>query len=94
MHAAGKQVLFRLELGLFYPDCNGISGLLGNLELAWPLGLVLHDDGAAGNLISLSPLDEVERASFIEESAHFLHHRLQTPILPPPAISRKQTPSR
>ena len=58
---AWKQVLLRLDLGLVQPSGNGIAGLLGDLELDWSLGFLLHDDGACCNLASVCDIPDEKR---------------------------------
>lgn len=61
MHSAGEEKLLRSELGLGYPGCNGIAGLLGDLELDGSLGFMLHDDGARRNQISVGHIPDAKR---------------------------------
>jgi len=47
-----KKVL-RLEIATFDPPRHRFSGLYCDLELDWPLGLLLHDDRTSRDAISV-----------------------------------------
>lgn len=50
MYATGEQRAVRLELREFNPCSDRFPGLLGDLELNWFLGFLLHDDRPTGDL--------------------------------------------
>ena len=55
-----EQEVLGLQLGLLDPCLQGVPGGLGDLELYWALGLVLHDDGARRQLIAMTHVADLE----------------------------------
>ena len=51
--AGGKEIVLRLQTGAFDPFRNRLPGLLGDLELNGPLGLLLQDDGPSRDALAV-----------------------------------------
>ncbi len=60
MNSAGKQEVVRLQPSIFDPRLQGISGGCRDFELDWPLGLVLHDDGAGRHLVAMAHISDTK----------------------------------
>lgn len=60
MRQAGGQEVFGLQLGLLDPRLQCVPSDLGDFKLHRALGLVLHDDGARGQLIAVTPVADPE----------------------------------
>src|SRR5213080_2171097 len=59
-HTARKEELLRLQPGGRDPGTDRVPRLFGDLELHWPLGLLLHDNRAWGNMTALEPIADVK----------------------------------
>jgi hypothetical protein len=57
---AGEEEVIRLQASLLDPRLHGIPGGRRDLELGWALGLVLHDDGARGNLVPMTNISDLQ----------------------------------
>lgn len=42
------------------PGLHGLSGRCRDFELNWPLGLVLHDDGAGRHLVAMANVSDFQ----------------------------------
>jgi hypothetical protein len=65
----GEEAVFLLQSSLLDPRLQRIPGGLGDLELNWALGLVLHDDGARRHLVAMAHVpypegDEIAATQF------------------------------
>src|ERR1700722_359603 len=54
MQPAGKQKIRRLQSSRFDPGFEALTGLLRDLELDRPLGLLLHDGGPRSHVASVT----------------------------------------
>jgi hypothetical protein len=57
---AGKQEVIQLQPSLLDPRCQSLSGGGCYLELDRALRLVLHDDGARGNLFAVAHVADLQ----------------------------------
>lgn len=61
MEPAGEDEVIRLQRSLLDPCLQSVSGSGRDLELNWALGLVLHDDGSGGHLVTMRHITHFER---------------------------------
>ena len=61
MEPAGKQEVLRLQPRPLDPRLHGIASSLRYLELHWTQRLVLHDDGARGDLFTVAYVPDLQR---------------------------------
>jgi hypothetical protein len=54
MHAAREKVILGFQAGVSDPDVNGVARRGRDLELHRTLSLVLHDHGAASDMITMA----------------------------------------
>ena len=72
-HAARKEKLLRLQVGGRDPGSDRVPRLFGDLELHRPLGLLLHDNRAWGDMTALDHIanakpDQIAPAQFAVDS--------------------------
>ena len=54
MNTAGEQVIVLPGLGFIGPVAHRVTGRLGNLELNWPRGLLLHYGGSGRYVFAMA----------------------------------------
>lgn len=57
---AGEEGVIGFQCSLFDPRLQRVSGCSRDLELDWALGLVLHNDGARGQLLPMADVANLE----------------------------------
>jgi hypothetical protein len=60
MQSAGKQKRLRRKTRPLDPTSDRFAGLLSDLELYWPLGLLLHHDGPGRYSLALRDVPNSE----------------------------------
>jgi hypothetical protein len=58
VNATREHEVIRPQSGLLDPLVDGVWGCWCDLELDWPLGLVLHDDGARRHLVTVADVPD------------------------------------
>ena len=60
MNSTREQVVLGLQLGLLDPRTDGVAGYRCDLELHWPLRLLLHDDGTCCHLVTVADVADLQ----------------------------------
>ena len=60
-HTARKEELVRLQMRRRNPSGDRVPRLFGDLELHWPLRLLLHDNCARGDVTALDHIMDAKR---------------------------------